>query len=185
MQDHPQALERRLQYLQCLDVSPELPPEQQLLLAILRQAVIDYFGDDPVERLTAARYFAESPLYRLTLKLFKLPPDTLPFELQLDYLKGEIDMTPSIDDSERLKLETLVRELSGAQLKVVLTMGLMADSASAGRISKQCRLHRGTVQAALVQLAGQGLVTQDDSGRVVTWSLPEGVRALLDEVWRE
>ena len=41
------ALQARLQYLLDLDISPELLPEQRLLLAILRQSVVDYFGDAP------------------------------------------------------------------------------------------------------------------------------------------
>ena len=65
--DSDQALQARLQYLLDLDISPELLPEQRLLLAILRQSVVDYFGDDPRQRLDAALYFAHSPLYRTCL----------------------------------------------------------------------------------------------------------------------
>ena len=71
------ALQARLQYLLDLDISPELTPEQRLLLAVLRQAVLDYFDDDPLERLSAALYFARSPIYRATLRLFDLPATLL------------------------------------------------------------------------------------------------------------
>ena len=47
------ALQVRIDYLLDLDLPTNLPPEQRLLLAVLRQAVVDYFGDDPLERLSA------------------------------------------------------------------------------------------------------------------------------------
>ena len=56
-------LQARLAYLLDLDISPALSPDQRLLLAILRQAVLDYFGDDPLERLSAA---LTSPVRRST-----------------------------------------------------------------------------------------------------------------------
>ena len=76
--DSDQALQARLQYLLALDISPELLPEQRLLLAILRQSVVDYFDNDPRRRLDDVVYFAHSPLYRMKLAQLCLLETRLP-----------------------------------------------------------------------------------------------------------
>lgn len=175
------ALQARLQYLLDLDISTTLPPDYRLLLAVLRQAVVDYFGDDPIEQLDAALYFAHSSVYRQTLQLFNLPDDLLPVGVDLcDFRRRE-----RMNDENKLdplRLETLVRDLSGTQLKIVLTMGLVALPATTRAISLKCGLTRSTVIAALDQLAIQGLVEREGELRPV-WSLPAAVRAVVDEVW--
>lgn len=175
-------LQARLAYLLDLDISPSLSPDQRLLLAILRQAVLDYFCDDPLERLSAALYFARSPVYRLTLQLFDLPDDLLPTGVDLSAFRRREGMD---DDYELdpLRLETLVRQLSGTQLKIVLTMGLLPLPAPTRKISQNCGLTRSTVLIALEQLAGQGLVERHDEGTRAVWSLPAAVMGVLDEVW--
>ena len=82
-----------------------------------------------------------------------------------------------------LRLETFVRQLSGTQLKIVLTMGLLPLPAATRRISQNCGLTRSTVLIALEQLAGQGLVERRDEGTRAVWSLPAAVMGVLDEVW--
>ena len=72
-----------------------------------------------------------------------------------------------------LQLETLVRRLSGTQLKVVLTMGLLSLPATTRKISGNCGLGRATVLAALDQLARQGLVQRDGDVTAV-----DGISAL-------
>ncbi len=174
--------ERRLYLRQIMDqgIAPGATPEQRLCLAILRQAVADYFGDDLRQREDAAQYFAHSPLYQWTLRLFGLPPDMLPEGMQLIFSdSGEVVMP----EKEKLALETLVRQLSGTQLKVVMTMGLFPGTASAGRISRRCELHRGTVMAALSQLMDEGLVEAYDEKNYIVWGLPDEVRLLLNDVW--
>jgi hypothetical protein len=174
------ALQARLQYLLDLDISTALPPDYRLLLAVLRQAVVDYFGDDPIEQLDAALYFAHSSVYRQTLQLFNLPDDLLPMGIDLcDFRRGERMNDYRLDP---LRLETLVRDLSGTQLKIVLTMGLVTLPATTRTIGLKCGLTRSTVIAALDQLAIQGLVERDGELRPV-WSLPAAVRAVVDEVW--
>lgn len=162
-----------------MDIPHRLEPEQRLCLAVLRQAVLDYFGDDPAQKQSAAEYFAESPMYQLTLRMFKLPTDLLPTGVDIGQSSGDADGAPV----DPLKLETLVHELSGTQLKVMLTMGLLQLPASAGSISKQCRLNRGTVLSALSQLAEQGLVMTVDTGLYTIWTVPAQARRFLDELW--
>lgn len=178
-------LQARMQYLLDLDISGELPPEQRLLLGILRQSVIDYFGDDPLERLSASLYFARSPVYQLTLQLFSLPATLLPVGIDLSALARKEQMNDVIDP-DPLRLETLVRRLSGTQLKVVLTMGLLPLPAATRKISLNCGLTRATVLTALEQMAALGLVERrDDPTNKLSstkWSLPEPVRRVLDEV---
>lgn len=82
-----------------------------------------------------------------------------------------------------LQLEALVRRLSGTQLKIVLTMGLLPLPVATRKISLQCGLSRSTTLVALDQMADQGLIMRHQvSGRVV-WSFPEEVRRLVAEVW--
>lgn len=174
--------ERRAYVRQMMDqeIAPGATPEKRLCLAILRQAVADYFSDDLRQREDAAQYFAHSPLYQWTLHLFGLPQDMLPEGMQLIFSDtGEV----VLPEKEKLALETLVRELSGAQLKVVLTMGLLATPASAGRISRRCELNRGTVMAALSQLMEQGLVEAYEEKNYMVWGLPDEVRRLLSDMW--
>jgi hypothetical protein len=175
------ALQAHLQYLLDLDISTALPPDYRLLLAVLRQAVIDYFGDDPIEQLDAALYFAHSPVYRQTLQLFDLPDDLLPLGIDLCDFRRRERMNGN-NELDPLRLETLVRDLSGTQLKIVLTMGLVALPATTRTISLRCGLTRSTVVAALDQLATLGLVEREGELRPV-WSLPAAVRAVVDEVW--
>ncbi|HMT19926.1 MAG TPA: hypothetical protein PKE20_01550 [Promineifilum sp.] len=176
------ALQARMQYLLDLDISTGLPPDQRLLLAILRQSVIDYFGDDPLERLSAALYFARSPVYKSTLQLFNLPDDLLPVGVDLSAFKRKENLNQDFE-TDPLRLETLVRQLSGTQLKIVLTMGLLPLPAATRKISLNCGLTRSTVLVALEQLATQGLVERHDDGSRPVWSLPAPVRRVLDEVW--
>ncbi len=176
------ARQARLRYLLDLDISPDLLPEQRLLLAILRQAVVDYFGDDPEQQLSAALYFARAPLYRTTLRQFNLPEDTLPEGVDLTAF-GPREQMNAEQPIDPLRLETLVRQLSGTQLKVIMTMGLLPLPATTRRISLKCVLGRATVLAALTQLAQQGLAMRHDDDAHPTWSLSDEVRQLLAEVW--
>lgn len=169
------ALQARLTYLLDLDISPRLLPEERLLLAILRQAVVDYFGDDPLEQLSAALYFARSPLYRMTLRQFGLPDHTLPEGIDRSAFRRLVSM--NAEQIDPLQLETLVRRLSGTQLKVVLTMGLLSLPATTRKISLKCGLGRATVMAALDQLTRLGLVQRNNDASYAEWSLG-------DEVWR-
>jgi len=175
------ALQARLAYLLDLDISPRLRPEERLLLAVLRQAVVDYFGDDPLERLSAALYFARSPLYQMTLRQFGLPDHTLPEGVDLSAFRREVPMNAKHMDP--LQLETLVRQLSGTQLKIVLTMGLLSLPATTRKISLNCGLGRATVMAALDQLSRQGLVQRNDDAPHAEWSLGDEVWRVLAKVW--
>lgn len=173
----------RLEVLLDPDLPPASTPEQRLLLAILNQAVMDYFDEDPVERVSAALYFAHSPLYQLTLSLFDLPHDLLPAGVERDAFSKD-EMMNAERDSEALRLETLVRRLSGTQLKVVLTMGLLPLPTTTRKISMNCGMTRSTVLQTLEQLLIQGLVERRDGGAWPLWSLPAAVQNVLDEMWR-
>jgi len=175
------ALQARLQYLLDLDISPELTPEQRLLLAVLRQAVLDYFDDDPLERLSAALYFARSPIYRATLRLFDLPATLLPEGVDLTAFRRKEEM--AANEPDPLRLETLVHQLSGTQLKVILTMGLLPLPATARAIALNSGLVRQTTLGALEQLTAQGLVRRHDDGPRPVWSFSDEVRRVLLEVW--
>lgn len=174
--------QQRLQHLIDMEVDHNLPPEHRLLLAVLRQAFLDYFGEEPVERQSAAEYFALSPLYRLTLNLLEMPDDMLPAGIEPAALQEALRMNDA-HDLETLRMETLVRQLSGSQLKVVLTMGLLSLPASAGKIAAGCQISRTAVTPALLQLLEQGLVERHDRGTHQFWSLPPAVAELLNEVW--
>lgn len=171
-----------IQYLLDLDISGDLPPDQRLLLAVLRQSVVDYFGDDPVERVSAAIYFARSPVYRTTLQLFNLPDDLLPLGVDLSAFRKEERLN---DDYELdpLRLETLVRQLSGTQLKIVLSMGLLPLPAVTRKISLKAGLTRSTVLIALDQLSIQGLVVREERGGRAAWTFPAPVQRVIREVW--
>jgi hypothetical protein len=174
-------IERRMAYLQALDIPAELPPDAMLLLAVLRQAAVDYFGDDPVQQLDAALYFALSPVYKETLRLFNLPEDLLPLGVDLSDFRRRKHMNEDYQ-FDRLHLETLVRQLSGTQLKIVMTMGMMELPATTRTISLRCGLARATALGALEQMVTQGLVRREGELRP-QWSLPRPVRRLMDEIW--
>ncbi len=176
------ALQARIDYLVDLDLPANLPPNQRLLLAVLRQAVVDYFGDDPLERLSAGLYFARSPVYRTTLQLFNLPENTLPLGVDLSAFRREEKMDEDFTPGA-LSLAGLVRRLTGTQLKIVLTMGLLPLPATTRQISLHGGLSRSTVIGAMEQLVRQELVRRHDDGLRPTWSLPDGVQRVLDEVW--
>ena len=180
--DSDTALQARLQYLLDLDISPKLLPEQRLLLAILRQSVVDYFGDDPVQRLDAALYFAHSPLYQTTLHQFGLPETLLPEGVDLTGFRRKEKMTTTCMIAP-LRLETLVRHLSGNQLKILLTMGRLPLPATTRRIGLACQLSRSAAKAALEQLAAQGVMELHDQGLRVMWSLGEEVGRFVAGVW--
>lgn len=176
------AQQARLAYLLDLDLPVNLPPDQRLLLAVLRQAVVDYFGDDPLERLSAGLYFARSPVYRTTLQLFNLPEDALPLGVDLRAFRKEERMDDDFKPGA-LSLATLVRRLTGTQLKIVLTMGLLPLPATTRQISLHGGLTRSTVLSAMEQLVRQELVHKHHDGLRPTWSLPAGVQRVLAEVW--
>ena len=180
--DSQKALHARLHYLLDLDISTQLPPVQRLLLAVLRQSVVDYFGDDPLQQLDAALYFAHSPLYRATLHQFGLPETLLPDGVDLTGFrrKEKVNMAREMLP---LQLETLVRRLSGPQLKVILTMGLLPLPTTTRRIGLFCQLSRSAAKAALEQLAAQGLVELHDQGARAMWSVGDDMQQFLAEVW--
>lgn len=181
--DETVELQARLQFLIDNEIPTGIAPELRLCLAVLRQAVIDYFEGDPMDRYSAWEYFARSPLYAQTLQCFGLPPDLLPAGVDVGggYRRNDVSTT---EETESLGLEKLVRELSGAQLKVVLAMGGMLPLPnSAGAIARACDLNRTTAAVALEQLSKLGLVEMEMDGTTKTWALPAEVRKLLQEVW--
>ncbi|MCA9865123.1 MAG: hypothetical protein KIS95_04920 [Anaerolineae bacterium] len=174
----------RIQSLIDLELSSGLAPYDRLLLAILRQAIIDYFDDDPTEQLSAALYFAQSPFYCAVLQRFNLPEDTLPLGVDLtDFRRKEQMIRDS--EPERLGLETLVRRLSGTQLKIVLTMGLLPQPVVTRRISLRCEISRSTTLVALEHLASQGLVIRHEIDGRAAWAFPAAVERLIQSVWAE
>jgi hypothetical protein len=185
MNEQSADLQERLQILIDLEIDHNLPPHQRLLLAVLRQAFIDYFAHDPDERESAADYFALSPLYPLTLSMLGFSEDVLPKGIKAADIQQRRDQMNDVQEPDGLRLETLVRQLSGSQLKVVLTMGLLSLPATAGKIAASCRMSRSTVIGALTQLEAQGLVDRQDRGAHQYWALPVVVIDLLDEIWGE
>lgn len=171
-----------LQHLMDIELPSTLPPHHRLLLAILKQSVLDYFGDDPVEALDAQWYFAESPVYRTTLQIFNLPDDLLPRGVDVRGFRRKTRMDAN-QETDPLKLETLVRQLSGTQLKIVLTMGLLPLPAVTKKISLQCGVSRSTALVALDQMTLQGLVVREEVDGRAVWSFPDHVGAIVKEVW--
>ncbi len=172
-----------MRHLLDLEISPALPPSHRLLLGVLRQAVVDYFGDDPVHQFSATLYFATSPLYRATLQAFNLAGNVLPLGVDLTAFRRKRKMNQQ-DEPDALQLETLVRELTGNQMKIVLMMGLMDLPVVTRKISLRCGLTRSTVLIALDHLETQGLVVRHEIDGRVAWSFPAAVSIILNEVWR-
>ncbi|MCZ2114725.1 MAG: MarR family transcriptional regulator [Anaerolineae bacterium] len=171
-----------VQNLMDIDIPGNLPPIYRLLLAVLRQAVIDYFGDDPMQQSSAADYFKYSSFYRETLEYFNLPDNLLPVGVDLSAYRQEEPLNNDYE-LDPMKLETLVRQLSGTQLKIVLTMGLMPLPALTRQIGFQCGLSRSTTLTALSQLLIQGLITREKRGDRDMWAFPASVQQVIKEVW--
>lgn len=174
--------DHRLEYLMNLELPSALSADQRLLLAILRQAVLDYFGDDPTEQLDAALYFADSQIYQTTLQHFDLPDDLLPHGVDLTNFRRKKRMNNQ-HKPDRLQLETLVRRLSGTQLKIVMTMGLLPLPVATRKISLQCGVSRSTALVALDQMTDQGLIVCHRINGRVAWSFSEDVRQLIEDIW--
>lgn len=174
----------RVQSLIDLELSSGLAPYDRLLLAILRQAIIDYFDDDPTEQLSAALYFAQSPFYRAVLQRFNLPEDALPIGVDLTDFRRQEKMSRECE-AEPLVLETLVRRLSGTQLKIVLTMGLLPQPVVTRRISLKCEISRSTALVALEQLAQQGLIIRHEIDGRAAWAFPAAVERIIQSVWAD
>jgi hypothetical protein len=181
MMDNTETLQTRLQILTDLEIDRNLPPEHRLLLAVLQQAVLDYFLE-PVEWKSSIDYFALSPIYQLTLSLLGLPNDALPDGVDPIVVKTRREQIMMNKRVESLQLEMLVRQLSANQLKVLMTMGLMHLPASAGKIAAGCQLSRKAVQDALGQLSEQGLVERVEEKSYQYWSLPVIVAEVLSEI---
>ncbi|MBW7959140.1 MAG: hypothetical protein H3C69_06240 [Candidatus Promineofilum sp.] len=171
-----------VQNLMDIDIPGNLPPIYRLLLAVLRQSVIDYFGDDPMQQSSAADYFKYSSFYRETLEYFNLPDNLLPVGVDLSAYRQEEPLNNDYE-LDPMKLETLVRQLSGTQLKIVLTMGLMPLPALTRQIGFQCGLSRSTTLTALSQLLIQGLITREKRGDRDMWAFPASVQQVIKEVW--
>lgn len=172
-----------IQTLLDMEISTALSPDQRLLLAILRQSVLDYFGDDPAMRIDAGLYFARSWVYRLTLQLFNLPDDLLPRGVDLTDFRRKEKMNENYEP-DPMKLETLVHRLSGNQIKIILAMGLLSLPAMTRQISLKSGVARSTALAALIQMNDLGLVVQHQIDGRAAWSLPEAVRTLVDKMCR-
>lgn len=171
-----------IEYLMDLDIPANLPPEQQLLMAVLRQSVVDYFGDDPWQQMDAALYFAESPVYQWTLQMFNLPVDLVPQGVDLRAYRREVKMNQA-NEIDPVRLETLVRDLSGLQLKIVLTMGLLELPVVTRKISMKCGVSRSTALTALEQMVELGLVVRQRVDGHAAWSFPDAVREVVEKVW--
>ncbi len=167
-----------------LELPSSLPPYERLLLAILRQAIIDYFDDDPTEQLSASLYFAQSPFYCAVLQRFHMPEDTLPIGVDLTDFRRKEKMNNDCEP-ELLVLETLVRRLSGTQLKIVLTMGLLPQPVVTRRISLKCEISRSTTLVALENLARQGLVIRHEIDGRAAWAFPAAVERIIRSVWAD
>lgn len=182
MSEEEKELRERLENLLDVGISPRLPPEKRLLAAILVRATLDYFDLDPAERRSAAEYFLESWIYPRTLDLFGLPSDYLPKLITIAGLEERMSQMKDLIDPTTLRVKTLVDQLSGNQLKVILTMGTLQLPAAAGKIAAGSQLSRSAVAAALNYLRGQGLVTCQEAGTRLVWSLPPAVANLLSEI---
>lgn len=174
----------RLEHLLELGIDPSLPPEMRLLMAVLVRATLDYFDADPVEQRSAAEYFLGSWLYRVTLEVFGLPPDYLPEEITIaglverSYQLKEMGLDP-----ELLRMKTLAAELTGTQLKVILTMGTLTLPATVAKIAAGCQLSRSATIAALLQLQEQGLAVCQVRGQRQYWLLPPEMAEKLTVVY--
>lgn len=170
-----------IQTLLDMEIPVTLSPDQRLLLAILRQSVLDYFGDDPTMRIDAGLYFARSWVYRLTLQLFNLPDDLLPRGVDLTDFRRKEKMNEDYKQ-DPLHLETLIHRLSGNQLKIILSMGMLSLPAVTRQISLKSGVARSTALAALLQMNDLGLVEQHQIDGRSAWSLPDAVRRLVNSV---
>jgi len=155
-----------------LEPSRNAQPVERLLLAVLQQAVLDYFTGHEKEQRDALRYFRESVLYRLTLQLFDLPPDTLPQGVQLDAiperpLRGRsatADVMPeaTLEDldlnGQNISLLSLMQLLKGNRLHVFLTIHLLDQPVSITDIVVISGISEDTVRRQMVELQEMGLL---------------------------
>lgn len=177
--DQNDGLAQRLQMLRDMEIHHNFLPEQRLLLAVLRQAYLDYYGDDPTEAQSAAEYFAHSPIYRLTLQACGLPEDVLPEGFEPEQLERHLSARIDPTDPEIVRLDVLVDRLPDKQIKIVLQMGRLSLPATAGKIAIGCQISRTAAAAALEQLYRQQLVQRHEIGTHHYWSLPSSIESML------
>jgi hypothetical protein len=163
-----------------LEPSRNAQPVERLLLAVLQQAVLDYFtGNEPLQR-DALRYFRESVLYRLTLQIFDLPRDTLPRGVLLDEIPERplrvrsaarhvapkskaisLDMMEEIQlNRETISLLTLMQTLKGNRLHIFLTVHLLAQPVSIADVVDISGISEDTVRRQMMELQAMGLLTK-------------------------
>jgi hypothetical protein len=163
-----------------LEPSRNWKPVARLLLAVLQQAVLDYFSGTEKQQRDALRYFQESALYRITLQLFNLPPGALPQGVQLDEIPGRRSRVPSAAAQDRpetrdtdiplgifeelhlngetISLLTLMQVLKGNRLHVFLTLHLLDQPATIADVVYTSGISEDTIRRQIVELQEMGLL---------------------------
>jgi hypothetical protein len=182
-----------LEAIRDLEPSRNREPIERLLLAILQQAVLDYFtGSERLQR-DALRYFQDSVLYRLTLQLFNLPPDSLPQGVELDDIPSRLVVPPVTTEAEAeatieelhlngqtVSLLPLMQMLKGNRLHIFLTIHLLEQPAGINDIVDMSGLSEDTVRRQMVELQEMGLLKQVSTAETPkAWIVADGAAAIV------
>lgn len=168
----PTITSETLDAIRDLEPSRNAQPVDRLLLAVLQQAVLDYFTGSEKQQRDALRYFRESVLYRLTLQLFDLPPDALPQGVQLDSIpeRTRSDRSAATDtmleatledldlNGHTISLFNLMQLLKGNRLHVFLTIHLLEQPVSITDVVLVSGISEDTVRRQMGELQEMGLL---------------------------
>lgn len=175
-----------------LEPSRNLQPVERLVLAVLQQAVLDYYSNDENQQRDALRYFRESVLYKLTLQLFDLPADTLPLGVELDQIPqrpeqartAAAELAPETEElllnDETVPLLTLMKFLKGNRLHVFLTIYLLGQPVSIADVVAISGISEDTVRRQIGELQDLGLLERYENGEIAkSWVIAPGAAGII------
>lgn len=175
-----------------LEPSRNLQPVERLVLAVLQQAVLDYFTADEQQQRDALRYFRESVLYKLTLQLFDLPRDTLPLGVDLDEIPqsperartAAAELAPETEElllnDQSVPLLTLMRLLRGNRLHVFLAIYLLGRPVSIADVVDISGISEDTVRRQISELQDLGLLERQETGEAYrSWVIAQEAAGII------
>jgi hypothetical protein len=189
-----------------LEPSRDRQPVERLLVAILQQAVLDYFGGNQKQKRDALRYFQESALYHLALKLFDLPPDALPQGVQPDTVPARpVRKPPALAQAapvpghialelhqelhlngKPISLLTLTQVLRGNRLHIFLTTLILDQPASIADVASISGVSEDTVGRQMTELQQMGLLTLVESADTFrSWVISENAAEIVSQLSRQ
>jgi hypothetical protein len=183
-----------------LEPSRNRQPLERLLLAVLQQAVLDYFSGNKQQQRDALRYFQHSVLYRLTLQFFDLPPDALPQGVQPDTIPGRPIRVPAavapvvpeatgqsmnmLEDlhlnGKTISLLTLMQLLKGNRLHVFLTVHFLHQPVTTADVATVSGISEDTVRRQMIELQQMGLLEAVETAEISkSWVISQRAAAII------